>query len=244
MAIISRAISRISVVHPLVIFGIVALACTLALVWFNPWMMDALRNPLSTELAAGLVIGGLGFAIGAIVGCGTFLLNKQKEREAKLYRLRLERYKELLEKISDLATASKEEYALCMKRFAKAANEITLVATREVIKALYELIEHLRKTKSELEKEYEEFYSALLEKYLKQLEEQSKGKDTEMVKAKEAEMQKELDEWVRKWHEERHTVEKQNEIFTQLTRAMRASMGDLPRDWDLPDSLELTLFKV
>jgi hypothetical protein len=66
----------------------------------------------------------------------TFFLTKAKERDAEWRKLKLEKYEELLTATSELA-ANKQSG----QRFAKAANDVSLVASPQVLVALRAFLE-------------------------------------------------------------------------------------------------------
>jgi hypothetical protein len=85
----------------------------------------------------GALIAG---AASMIVAAVAHVWTQYKAEAAKLRERKLERYRELLASISDLADRSQDQ-AVARRRFAAAANTIVLVAPRDVVTAVMDFHE-------------------------------------------------------------------------------------------------------
>lgn len=85
-----------------------------------------------------VIVAIIGAAASLFTSALIFFLTKKKEREADWRRLKLARYDALLASINDLADNPRNGVS-----FAKAANDVNLVASAEVLTALQSFIDYL-----------------------------------------------------------------------------------------------------
>ncbi|HTD05102.1 hypothetical protein [Undibacterium sp.] len=91
-----------------------------------------------------ILVAVISAAASIIVAAGTFFLTKRKEREAEWRTQRLQHYREFLEALSGtVGTDSTPEGQL---RWAKACNTIGLVASQNVLKALWQFQDAIAKS--------------------------------------------------------------------------------------------------
>lgn len=101
---------------------------------------------------APIVVAIITATAGLLASALTFFLTKKKEREAEWRKLKLDRYGALLVAASDLAADKRDG-----RSFAKAANDVNLVASPEVLTTLRAFVECVSDPAMTIEKQDEHF---------------------------------------------------------------------------------------
>jgi hypothetical protein len=94
-----------------------------------------------------IIVASISASASICVAAITFWLTKRKEREAEVRKQKLEHYKDLISSFSDIVGSDSTPEG--QKLFARACNNLSLIASQEVLTALHAFQHEIRKSNPE-----------------------------------------------------------------------------------------------